>query len=157
MLYMASKLSGFNKPVRRSPREHIRDGVCLAALRAFTGVELYREKRRKLTLSEVALRVGSNVHYIRAALVLFQHGDQDLIDRVLTGKCLILAAAARVTPLVRLLAAFRSASPKTLESFHNITGTVDLSTTEKRTAAAGRFTPEIWWEDVVLPSLANGH
>jgi hypothetical protein len=156
MQYMA-KMPVFFKTVRRSPREHFRDGVCLAALRSFSAAELYRDKQGTLTLNTAALKTGSNVHYTRAALVLLQHGDQDLIDQVLAGERSILAAAQQVTPLVRLLDAFRSASPETLESFHNITGTVDLSTTEARTAAAGMFDPETWWEDLVIPSLGpNG-
>jgi hypothetical protein len=126
-------------------------------LRAFTGAELYR--REKLTLGGVALRVESNVHYIRAAAVLIERGDQILIERVLRGKCSILAAAASVDALVRLLAAFKtvSASPKDLASFFTITGTDDLSTAAKRTEAASKLGPETIWDDMIVPLVANDH
>src|SRR5262245_567785 len=125
MLQMAAT-SGFFKSGytgrRRSPRQHVRDGVCLAALRAFTGAELYRAKSETLTLGEAALRVGSGIHYIRAAVVLLDHGDRALINRVLQGKCSIVAAAASVAALVKLLAAFKTATPETRAGFFAATG-----------------------------------
>jgi|SRR6516162_1826850 hypothetical protein len=160
MLQMAAK-AGFFKPglhtgQRRSPRQHIRDGICLAALRAFTGAELYRAKPEKLTLGEVALRVGSGIHYVRAAVVLIEHGDQVLIDRVLRGKCSILAAAASVNALVKLLGAFKTASPENLAKFYTITGTADLSTPVRRMEAAAKFGPEVVWDEMVMPLISNG-
>src|SRR5262249_37321532 len=54
-------IPGFFKPghtgERRSPHQHFRDGICLAALRAFTAAEL-RQEKPGLALREVALRVG---------------------------------------------------------------------------------------------------
>jgi hypothetical protein len=161
MQHMAA-MPGFFKPVlpagqRRSPHQHFRDGICLAALRAFTGAEIYRDKPEELTLGEVALRVGSNVHYIRAAAVLLEHGDQVLIKRVLRGKISILAAAASVVALVKLLAAFKTASPENLARFYAITGTADLTTTAKRTEAASKLGPEIVWEEMVVPLVSTDH
>jgi hypothetical protein len=159
MNYMAG-MPGFFKPVhtgeRRAPHQHFRDGICLAALRALTGAELRRDKP-ELTLREVALRVGSNVHYVQAATVLLEHGDQNLIDRVLRGKCSILAAAASVAALVKLLTAFKTTSPENLARFYAITGTADLSTTAKRTEAASKLGPEIVWEEMVVPLVSTGH
>jgi len=163
MEYIAG-LPGFFKPVlhtgrRRSPHQHFRDRICLAALRAFTGAELYHAKRGQLTLSECALRVGSNVHYVRAAVVLLEHGDQVLIDRVLRGEVSILAAAASVEVLVKLLTAFKTATPKTRTEFFAATGcTNDLglllaaASPAERTEGAVRFgDAEAIWDQMVMP------
>jgi hypothetical protein len=96
------------------------------------------------------------VHYVQAATVLLEHGDQNLIDRVLRGRCSILAAAASVEALVKLLTAFKAASPETLAKFYTITGTADLSTAAKRTEAASKFGPEIVWEEMIVPLVSNG-
>jgi len=153
-------LPGFFKPVRhsdrrRSSRQHIRDGVCLAALRAFTGAELYRAKE-ELTLGEAALKVGSNVDYIRAAVVLLELGDQVWIDRVLRGNCSILTAAASVEGFVKLVNAFKTASPGNLASFYTATGTADLSTPVKRMEVARKLGPETIWDDMIVPLVSNG-
>jgi hypothetical protein len=147
--------SGLHTGQRRSPHQHFRDGICLATLRAFTGAEIYRDKP-ELTLREVALRVGSNGQYVRAAVVLIEHGDQNLINRVLRGKCSILAAAASVEPLVKLMSAFEMATPETRARFFAATGTADLSTAAKRTEAASKLGPELVWEEMVVPLVANG-
>ena len=51
------RIPGFFKPVlhtRGSPRQHFRNGLCLAPLRAITGAEIYRDKSKGLTLGEAA-------------------------------------------------------------------------------------------------------
>jgi hypothetical protein len=159
MQFMAS-LSAFHKAARHngqhrhSPRQQVRDGVCKAALRAFVGAELYRGDQWKLSLKETALCVGSNIHYLRAALVLLDHGDLDLIDRVLHRERDILLAARSVAPLVKLLTAFRTASPGTQAIFSGVTGLVDLSSPAARTAAASKFDPEVIWTDMVEPRIS---
>jgi hypothetical protein len=146
--------SGFFKPVvrtRRFTHQLFRDGLCLAALRAFTGAELYGAKSKEVTLGQAALRVGSSIHYVRAAIVLLAHGDQKLIDRVLRGECSILTAAASVQALVKLVSAFKTASPEIRAGFFAATGTADLSCPVKRMEAAAKLGPEVIWDDMVAP------
>ena len=153
------RIPGFFKPVlhtRGSPRQHFRNGLCLAPLRAITGAEIYRDKSKGLTLGEAALRVGSSMHYIRAATVLLEHGDQKLIHRVLQGECSILAAAASVAALTKLVSAFKTATPETRAGFFAATGTADLSTPVKRTEAASKLGPEIVWDEMIMPLISNG-
>ena len=144
---------------RHSPREHFRGEICLAAFRAFTAAEFIIAMKLGLTLREAAMRCGSNIRYVRAAIILLEHGDQNLIDQVLHGERNILVAAASVQGLVKLIALFKTVSAETRAAFHSATGSVDLSTPAARTAAAGMFDPETIWEDMVLPSLGSngGH
>jgi hypothetical protein len=154
-MHMAVK-SGFFKPLvrtRRFTHRLFRDGICLAPLRAFTGAELYQSK--ELTLGEAALRVGSSVHYIRAAIVLLEHGDQKLIDRVLQGECSILTAAASVEALMKLVSAFKTATPETRAGFFAATGTADLSTATTRAEAATKLGPETVWDDMIVPLVGS--
>jgi hypothetical protein len=148
--------SGLHTGRRRSPRQHVRDGICLAALRAFTGGEIYRARPKGLTLREVALRVGSGIHYVRAAVVLLDHGDQVLISQVLRGKCSIVTAAASVEALVKLVSTFKTATPETRAAFFAATATADLSSAAKRTEAASKLGPEVIWDEMVMPLISNG-
>jgi hypothetical protein len=151
-----AETAGLCKPVngtRQSPRQHFRDGVCLAALRAFTGAELCRE--RKLTLGAAALRCGSNVAYIRAALILLEHGDQDLIDQVLRGECSILDAAASVEHMVRLVNAFLAAPAKARSEFFAAAGMADVSTPAKRLEVASRLGIDTIWDDMIAPLVSS--
>jgi hypothetical protein len=122
---------------RHSPREHLRNGVCLAALRSFTGAQLYRAPDNAFTLGECALRCGSCVAYVRAALVLLQHADPKLIDIVMRGRRSILDAAASVEAEVRLTAALMAASPRA------------------RVAAARRLGVDTVWDDMVEPLISD--
>src|SRR5262245_57085952 len=146
-------MPGFFKSVlhagRRSPHQHFRDGVCRAALRAFTAAEYRRE--HESTLVDASARHGSCVAYVAAADTLIEHGDQILINRVLRGGCSILAAAATVEGLVKLVNAFETATPETRAKFFAATGTADLSTTAKRTEAASKLGPETVWEEMIVP------
>jgi hypothetical protein len=139
---------------RHSPREHFRGNVCVAALRAFTGAELHRDDELDLTLREAAMRCGSNIRYVRAAIILLEHGDQNLIDQVLHGERNILAAAASVAVVVKLVTAFKAATSENLASFSAITGMADLSTSAKRTAAASKIGPAVVWDDMISPLLS---
>jgi len=143
-----------NGQQRHSPREHFRGNVCVAALRAFTAAELHRDDELGLTLREAAMRCGSNVRYVRAAIILLNHGDQNLIGRVLHGECPILIAAASIAPLVKLLGAFKTASPGTQAIFSDVTGLVDLSSTAARTAAASKIGSAVIWDDMISPLLS---
>jgi hypothetical protein len=100
------------------------------------------------------MRCGSNVRYVRAAIVLLNHGDQNLIDRALHGKCPILIAAASVASLVKLLDVFKTASPGTRAIFSDVTGLADLSSTAARTAAASKIGSAVIWDDMISPLLS---
>jgi hypothetical protein len=63
-------------------------------LRAFTGAELYLDKRFT-TLAKTAEACGSNVQYLRAALVLIKDGDEMIRESVLTGHMPLLTVANR--------------------------------------------------------------
>src|SRR5262249_8126757 len=107
------------------------------------------------TLADTAACHGSCVDYVAAADTLIEHGDQILINRVLRGRCSILAAAASVEALVKLVSAFKTASPETRAGFFAATGTADLSTAAKRTEAAVRFgDAEAIWTEMVLPLVS---
>lgn len=136
--------AGLGKPVRNGgngnghrhhPHEHKRNGVCLAALRAFTAAQLYLAPENTFGLTECALRCGSSVAYIRAAIVLLEHADPALIDAVVHGRINILTAAKPIAAEMRLVAAFTAAPPKA------------------RAAAGARIGSALLWDDMITPSL----
>jgi hypothetical protein len=122
---------------RHHARERFRDGVCLAALRAITGAQLYRAPDYVLTLRESALSCGSGVRYVQAAVTLLEHADPKLIDRVVSGKVNILVAAESVKAEVRLTAALRAASP------------------EVRVAVASRVGVDNLWDTMIAPLVGD--
>jgi hypothetical protein len=132
-----SARNGNGNSRRHSPREHLRNGMCLAALRGFTAAKLYRAPENELTLGEAALRCGSCLHYVQAALVLFEHADPALIDRVIRGKVNILTAAESVKAEVKLTAAFRAASPQV------------------RIAAAAKIGVDVLWDGMIEPLIGD--
>jgi hypothetical protein len=69
----------------------------------------------------------------------------------LGGEISILAAAASVETLVKLVSAFETATPEIRAGFFAATGTADLSTTAKRTEAASKLGPELVWEEMLVP------
>jgi hypothetical protein len=75
---------------RASTRRHFRHGWRAAAVRAFTGARLYLNKEAP-TLVRAAEDCGSNVHYVRAALVVIKDGAD--LGPVLTGHVPLLTAA----------------------------------------------------------------
>jgi hypothetical protein len=154
--FKASKSNG----VRQSSRRHFRCGVCAAALRAMTAARMYLSEGGNITLEEVAARCGSNVAYVRAAVVLIKAGDLILIDRVMSGNIPILTAAKLVEPLVMLLTGHAKASPKVKDDFFEITGCTDdlgqhlvASTLEQRLKAAARLGTAQVWDTMINPLL----
>src|SRR5262245_28601783 len=114
---------GPNKAARRARQSHraqFRDGVRLAAVRAFTGGDLYL--RGEMTLRQTAIAVGSNVLYVMAAVILLKANDTRLIKDVVHGRIGILAAAESVKPLVTMLAGYSKASPTNRDAFFVATG-----------------------------------
>jgi hypothetical protein len=120
---------------RHHPHEHKRNGVCLAALRAFTAAQLYLAPENTFDLAECALRCGSGVVYVRAAIVLLEHDDPTLIDAVVHGRINILAAAKPIAAEMRLVAAFTAASPKA------------------RAAAGARIGSAAVWDSLIVPTI----
>jgi hypothetical protein len=78
---------------RASARRHFRHGWRAAVVRAFTGARLYLDKQVS-TLAKAAESCGSNVQYVRAAIVLIK--DETSIQKsVLLGHMPLLVAANR--------------------------------------------------------------
>src|SRR5262249_27039540 len=94
---------------RQSSRAHTRNGICKAAVRALTGGELYLQGN--MTLEQVVITLGSNAHYVSAAVLLIKPTDTTLINEVVHGNISILAAAKLVEPQVRAFEAFEAACP----------------------------------------------
>jgi hypothetical protein len=80
---------------RASSRRHFRHGWRAAAVRAFTGARLYLDKKAP-TLIRAAEDCGSNVHYVRAAIVVIEDGSLNEQALVLTGHLPLLQAANQV-------------------------------------------------------------
>jgi hypothetical protein len=106
---------------RQSPHQHMRHGVCAAALRAVTAARLYLSGTIP-NLVEAAESCGSNVAYVRAAIVLLRSENSTLLDRVLRGHVPLLAAASQVERLVNLIAAYRAADVKDHVAFARAAG-----------------------------------
>jgi hypothetical protein len=152
--------AGKSNGVRQSSRRRFRNGVCAAALRAMTAGQMYLSEGGNITLEEMAARCGSNVAYVRAAVVLIKAGDLILIDRVMSGNIPILTAARLVEPLVMLLTGHAKASPKVKDDFFQITGCTDdlgqhlvASTLEQRLKAAARLGTAQLWDTMINPLL----
>jgi hypothetical protein len=96
---------------RQRPRQHMRHGICAAALRAITAARLYLSGAIP-NLVKAAESCGSNVDYVRAAIVVLRSENSVLLDHVLRGHVPLLAAASQVRRLVDLLAAYRAADAK---------------------------------------------
>jgi len=80
---------------RASARRHFRHGCRAAAARAFTAAEIYLDKKVP-SLAAAAMHCGSNVQYVRAAIVLIQNATappQQMRQWVLEGRMPLLAAA----------------------------------------------------------------
>jgi hypothetical protein len=142
---------------RRSSRCHFRNGMCCAAVRAIAAAESYLQQEF-MTLEGAAIRHGSSVAYVRAAVILLKSENQQLIDQVLRGELLILEAAKLMVQFVKLVAAHRAATPANLNDFFTATGcTADLakhlvgSLPEERTRAARVLGAELTWDQMVAP------
>jgi hypothetical protein len=80
---------------RASARRHFRHGYRAAAVRAFTGAEIYLDKKVP-NLAAAAMHCGSNVQYVQAAIVLIQAEalhPWKMRQSVLEGRVPLLAAA----------------------------------------------------------------
>jgi hypothetical protein len=79
---------------RASARRHFRHGWRAAVVRAFTGARLYLDKKAP-TLVRAAEDCGSNVQYVRAAIVVIEDGSLHELALVLTGHLPLLEAASQ--------------------------------------------------------------
>jgi hypothetical protein len=76
---------------------------------ALAAARHYRD--HEVTQAQAARAHGSCVTYLRAALVVIQANDPQLLDAVLHGRASLLAAAELVGPKVRAIEALRAADP----------------------------------------------
>ena len=149
---VVSHQSGNGK--RANPRRHFRNGVCAAAVRAFSAGRFYL-KGEFNTLAEAAVACGTCVVYVEAAIVLLKRGDQHLINQVLYGRRTILQAAALAKPVVLLVETYKNASSANRTAFHNIVGIDDLDTPAGRAAAANKIgNASMIWDVMIMPLMA---
>jgi hypothetical protein len=94
---------------RRSSRRRFRYGVRAAVVRALTGARIYLNGFVS-TLAAAAYGCGSNVIYVRAAVIVLKSENTALLDQVLEGDLPLLEAARQVEQLGKLVAAYRGAS-----------------------------------------------
>jgi hypothetical protein len=134
-------------------------GQRLAALRAITGAKLYLTGWFA-TLRAAAKAVGSNTHYLTAAIILLRSENTSLLNRVLSGKMPLLAAAVQMKQLAKLVTAYRSSSAADLKGFRDLTGATNNladhlvhSAPSERAAAARSLGPDVVWEQMVLPLI----
>jgi hypothetical protein len=106
---------------RQRVRRHVRHGVCTAALRSVTAAKLYIAGTTP-NLLKAAESCGSNVTYVRAAVVVLRAENSVLLDRVLRGHIPLLAAASQVEKLVGLIAAYNAASEQDHVAFARAAG-----------------------------------
>ena len=92
----------------RSSRRRFRRGQSAAAVRAFTGAQLYVNAAVP-TLEAAAMACGSNVAYVQAAIILLKADNASLVHDVRAGKVPILQAAREAERLVNLITAYREA------------------------------------------------
>jgi hypothetical protein len=109
----------------RSSRRRFRNGERAAVKRALTAARLYASGAAP-TLAAAADSCGSNVQYVRAAVVLLKSEDRYMLDLVLEGKVQLLDAGRALTHLAQLVSAFRASSSIIHARFGAIIGTGDL-------------------------------
>jgi hypothetical protein len=124
-----------NHPRRYRPRgRRIRNGKCVAAVRALYAADGYLNLRRYPTLAAAAVSHGSNINYVRGAIIILKSGDDGLQSRVLRGAQSLLRAAASVSNAVILVENFRKASGPEREMFGRMAGAAELFDTAVVTA-----------------------
>lgn len=144
---------------RRSRRRQMDHGQRLAALRAINGAKLYLAGWFA-TLKAAAKGVGSNTRYLTAAIILLRSENTSLLNRVLSGDMPLLAAAAQMKQLAKLVAAYRWASATDRNQFRALTGLTNNladhlihSLPTERATAARSLGPDVVWEQMVLPLI----
>jgi hypothetical protein len=77
---------------------------------------------RAPTIKAAAMRCGSSVPYVRAAIALLRSENTSLITSVMHGDVPLLAAARGVGQLASLVAAYRQASAADRVAFAKVIG-----------------------------------
>jgi len=165
MGHLPAVIKAVSKKLRRSPRCHFRNDQRAAVLRALTGADLVR--KAGLSLEEAAIRSGSCIAYVRAAVTLREAdgqgwGNEAWINQVIRGEIPILQAAKLIEPQVQLIRAYKRATPTALRVFYRVTRcTSDLTTLlidatpAERTKAAWVLGTEAVWNDMIEPLMKN--
>lgn len=115
MLYHLPKVAHRHRQ-RRSTRRYFRHGQCAAALRAVTAAKLYAGGAIP-NLAFAAASCGSNVAYVRAAVILLKSENMSLLGKVLAGHVPLLTAAAQAKRVADLISAYRSANDQDRVAF----------------------------------------
>ena len=119
---MWQTLSPRPRRTRRSARRHFRHGQCAAVLRAITAAKLY-STGGITTLEKAAESCGSNISYVRAAIVLLKAENVTLLNRVLSGDAPLVGAAQQAQRMADLISAYRSANYADRVAFVRTCGT----------------------------------
>jgi hypothetical protein len=109
---------------RRARCPQLRDGVCTAALRAFSAAKPYLSD--EFDSLGAARACGSNAPYVAAAIVLIRSENTAVQQDVLAGRVSLLPAAHQLRKFVRLVAAFREASASDRVMFGCVVGPTNL-------------------------------
>jgi len=110
---------------RRRSRRRFHRGQCTAATRAVTGARLYASGAVQ-SFEAAAICTGSNVGYVRAALVVVRAEDSELLGMVMAGSISLPAAAAQVRGVSRLMHAYREADTGARVIFGRTVGSDNL-------------------------------
>ena len=117
-----------NRSERQRPGRQIRNGQRAAALKAIAAAKFYL--RGDYPTIEIATEShGVCIGYVRAAEVLLRAGNKTVIDRVLSGKLPLLAAADELRRMVELVEAYRNARPQDLARAARVVGAETLFST----------------------------
>ena len=106
---------------RQSARRQFKNGRRNAAVRGFTGAQIFRSKIAP-TIAAAAERTGTSRAYVKAALAILQSENASLVADVINGKVPLLAAAREVKRLGELVAAYRRASSADRVAFARAVG-----------------------------------
>lgn len=109
------------RPRRPRHRPQFRDGQRVAVRHALTAAKIFLHKIEP-TVKAAARACGSNVPYVRAALVLLEVGNPVLMTRVLVGQANLLEAARDAQHLAGLVKAYRTAAPADHIEFARLIG-----------------------------------
>jgi hypothetical protein len=128
------KVSNGTSRHRRQSLPRFRDGYCTAAIRALTGAGLVISGKAP-SYRVAALRCGSTVTYIGAAVTLLRSENHSLMAKVAKGQMPLLAAAQQTKRLAKVVSAFRQA------------------TAADRVAFAKTIGPSILFDHTLVPAL----
>jgi hypothetical protein len=147
---------------RRSPHAQFRDGVRVAALKAFRAARFYISEQ-PVTLKQAALCHGTTIPYIEAALIVIQVDDEHHLEtRILRGDESLLRVAKKLATRVKAIEALEAANLADLQAIYAATGFtnsllkafVDASP-EARAAAARAFGhPDQLFDEMIAPLIS---